>query len=98
MWRLGGGRLFQASEASEERFGGGFGGGLLVGVLGVHVSQSSEVSEEGFWGGYRWGVSGLNRSWCPSICVFIPPLLLVYLMSHPPPSRSQYSVLIWYVI
>ena len=72
---------------------------VLAGVLGGggHVSRASEESNEGFWRGCRGG-SGLNHSGCPSTCVLVQPPLLVYLMFHSPPSRSQYSRLIKFVL
>ena len=66
---------------------------MLAGVLGG-ACISSKRSEQEIVLGWCRGGSGLNRSSCPSTGDFIQPLLLVYLMFFPPPSRSQYSVLI----
>ena len=73
------------SRASKESKQQRVWAGVVGGCWGTCVS--SERTERGFGG------RGLNRSECPSTCVFIRPLVLVYLMFHPQPSRSQYSVL-----
>ena len=62
---------------------------------GVWRECCGEAYKEGFGGGGLVEGSGLDHSRCHSTCVFIVALLLVYLMSHPPPSRSQYPVLFW---
>ena len=79
------------SSASEEGLGGI---GQRCGVGGGACLLNQESKQGRVWGGGYGGGYGVNRSWCPSICVLISPPLLVYLTFRYPPSRSQYSVLI----
>ena len=86
------------SRVSEEGFGGG---GKVRGGVGrggywwEHLGGAcllSEQSERGRLSGAHMGGSGVNCSSVPQHALLFGPLLLVYLMFHPPPSRCQYSV------
>ena len=88
--------LERARKGLWECFQGGGGGcvGVLAGVRGGYVSRATK---EGFRGGLSGGGGGgqwLELFWVSLNMRFYSALLLAYLMFQPPPSRSQYSVLI----